>query len=178
MFKLQKILILFLLILLSPCTFAVSADESAEKAFKQLNSLLGDWEGKFPNGHSHRVSYRLTAGDSVLVETWSLAPGRESMTLYHLDGKKLIADHYCPQGNVPRLELFATDNDKLNFKFRDGTNLHVKDKAHQHAFWIQLRGKDSFARSETYVDNGSSAPEIAATKPSDTIFYTRINPAK
>lgn len=178
MFTLRRLLMLWVLALLPTWTLTALADESAEKAFKQMSSLLGEWEGKFADGRLHHVSYRLTAADTVLVETWRLAPGRESITLYHRDGNTLIADHYCPQGNVPRLELFATDAEKLSFKFRDGTNLQAKGKSHQHAFWIQFRGKDSFVRSETYVDNGSTAFEIAEAKPGGAITYTRIHSAQ
>ena len=98
------------------------------------------------------------------------------MTLYHLDGSELIATHYCPQGNQPRLQFVKIDeSNKLHFTFRDGTNLRVKDKSHQHAFWIRFLGKNSFERSETYVDNDSTASEIAAITPGKAITYTRID---
>jgi len=156
-----------------PC--AAASDKGAAEAFQQLHALIGSWEGKFEDGRSHSVTYRLTAGGSVLVETWTLAPGRESMTLYSMDGSKLIATHYCPQGNQPRLQ-FARGNDpgRLSFEFRDGTNLRVKGKSHQRAFWIKLLGENSFERSETYVDNGSTASVIAKTPQGKAIAYTRI----
>ena len=154
--------------------FAAPPAPDAAKAFQQLSALTGEWEGKFANGRVHRVTYRLSAGGTVLVETWALAPGRESMTLYHLDGPALVASHYCPQGNVPRLELASSEGDTLRFRFRDGANLQEKGKAHQHAFWIQLRGKDAYARSETYVENGSSAAEIEAAKADEPVVYTRV----
>jgi hypothetical protein len=149
---------------------------SAAIAFNRLASLLGEWEGKFADGRRHTVSYRLTAAGSVLVETWALKPGRESMTLYHLDGDALLADHYCPQGNTPRLRLSDSSTpDRLSFVFLDGTNLQVKDKAHQHAFWIKLDGPDAFVRSETYVENGSTDVD---TSHDDAVTYTRIAAAQ
>jgi hypothetical protein len=155
---------------------AAESDKGAEEAFKRLHSLIGSWEGKFEDGRSHSVTYRLTAGGTVLVETWTLAPGRESMTLYSMDGSHLIATHYCPQGNQPRLQFAGqSDSGRLSFEFRDGTNLQVKGKSHQHAFWIKLLGEKSFERSETYVDNGSTASEIAKTEQGKAIAYTRID---
>jgi len=154
---------------------ATQADRSAADAFKQLGSLLGVWDGKFEDGRPHRVSYRLTAGGTVLVETWTLGPARESLTLYHLDGDALIATHYCPQGNQPRLQLDRATGapERLSFVFRDGGNLQVPGKSHQHAFWIEPKGPDVFVRSETYVENGSCAAAIADAPVDAPVTYTR-----
>ncbi len=156
-------------------TVAPGNDRAAANAFIQLSSLVGVWDGKFEDGRPHRVSYRLTAGGTVLIETWTLGPARESLTLYHLDGDALMATHYCPQGNQPRLQLSHTTGPKerLSFVFRDGGNLHVQGKSHQHAFWIELKGPDAFVRSETYVENGSSAAAIAEAPVDAAITYTR-----
>ena len=172
----QELMFISLIAVLPTTLFAAESNEASAGAFKQLTSLIGNWEGKFPDGRSHSVSYRLTAGGSVLVEIWTLAPGRESMTLYHLDDTVLIATHYCPQGNQPRLQFVKGDeSNKLSFKFRDGTNLQVKNKSHQHAFWIRLLGNKSFERSETYIENGSAPSEITAISLGAAIKYTRID---
>lgn len=158
---------------------APNLGDSAHTAFEQLTSLVGSWEGAFQDGRKHTVSYRLTAAGSVLVETWTLGPNRESMTLYSTDGSNLIATHYCPQGNQPRLRLVqGNDSTKLSFELLDGTNLQVQGKAHQHAFWLRIDGPNSFTRSETYVENGSTAAEIAQTSAGDAITYTRIAPTR
>ena len=170
-----KALLVCSILLLPTGLRAAKSDGSAAIAFKQLSSLVGGWEGKFEDGRPHSVSYRLTAGGTVLVETWTLGPGRESLTLYHMDGEILVADHYCPQGNQIRLQLTEGGGvDKLSFVFRDGTNLQVKGKSHQHAFWIKLNGPSSFVRSETYVENGGTSTEAANTSPGEAISYTRM----
>lgn len=164
------------LVLLLAVTMPAAADSdvASTSAYKQLKSLLGEWEGKFADGRAHSVSYRLTAGGSVLVETWTLGPGRESMTMYHLDGTQLVATHYCPQGNQPRLNWVPGDDPKtLSFAFRDGTNLHVNDGSHQHAFWIRLQDEASYVRDETYVTNNSTPAELAALVPGPGIVYRR-----
>jgi hypothetical protein len=154
---------------------AHAATPDAAAAFQRLTTLVGAWKGTRPDGHEHRVDYRLSAGGSVLVETWTLGAGRESLTLYHLDGTRLLATHYCPQGNQPRLQLTAVKDDgTLSFEFLDGTNLGVKDKSHQHAFWLRLDGEHGFTRSETYVENDSTPWRMAAAEPGAAIAYTRI----
>ena len=51
--------------------------------------------------------------------------------MYHLDGDRLLATHYCPQGNQPRLKLMDDgDPKRLSFAFVDGTGMPG---------WIDLR---------------------------------------
>jgi|CXWL01.1.fsa_nt_gi hypothetical protein len=166
--------LLFLLLCIN-CLSTPAAIPDGAQTFKQLTALVGDWEGKFEDGRVHRVTYRLTAGDSVLVETWALAPGRESMTLYHLDGDELVAVHYCPQQTQPRLKLSESETaGTLAFTLDGGSSLDVPGRSHQHAFWVRLDDPDHYTRSETYVDNDSGAEEIVATEPGAPIVYTRV----
>jgi hypothetical protein len=105
------------------------------------------------------------------VETWTLSPTRESLTLYHRDGADLLATHYCPIGNQPRLRL-ATDKPgpRFQFEFVGATNLPSPDAAHQHSFWVELRGADTLVRSETYVEKGEEGTEV--------VTFQRVGPAR
>jgi hypothetical protein len=147
---------------------------SAAEVFRQLGSLVGTWSGRTPSGGTHTVTFRYTAAQSVLVETWTLGSGRESMTLYALDGDHLLATHYCPQGNQPRLEYADVDKTgRWQFRFRDGTNLHVKGRSHQQAFWIKLQDDGaSFERGETYIDN-DDASSVQAPE-GEAVRYVRV----
>jgi len=152
---------------------ALAAEAGAVHAFERLKALQGKWSGRFADRPLHFVDYRLSAGGSVLVETWQLASGRESMTLYHLDGDRLLATHYCPQGNQPRLVLVpGADPAVLSFEFVDGTGLQPADGRHQHAFTLVLSADGSYSRSETYVGNvrNETAP---AAEPDAPVLYTR-----
>jgi hypothetical protein len=150
------------------CTPAAAQTLRADEAFQSLKALAGDWQGRTEAGRTFLVSYRLIANDTVLVESWTMSPTRTSMTVYHMDGDALIATHYCPQGNQPRLEYRPEQSgDRLAFSFRDATNLPTPNAAHQHAFWIEIApGVSAFTRDETYVENGEAGSETAT--------YTRI----
>lgn len=76
---------------------------SAGAALAGLEALVGPWEGTAASGRQSRVAYRVTAGDSVLVETWTQSRGREALTLYKIDGDDLLATHYFPKGDQSRL---------------------------------------------------------------------------
>ena len=47
---------------------------NAHTVFAKLQTLVGEWEGKTETGRVLKVSYRLTANNTVLVETWTLGP--------------------------------------------------------------------------------------------------------
>ncbi len=55
---------LSLVLLLAATAFA----QDAQKAFDQLKTLNGTWEGKASNGHDLKVSFRPTAGGSAAHE--------------------------------------------------------------------------------------------------------------
>ena len=103
---------------------AVAAPAGAgAMAFQQLKGLVGEWRGQRPDGREIGVTYRLSARDSVLVETWSLGPGLESLTIYHMDGAELMATHFCPQGNQPRLRMKRAAGSRFDFTFYDATGV-------------------------------------------------------
>lgn len=145
----------------------------AESAFARLSALAGTWSGTWASGRAHTVTYRLSAGGTVLVETWALGPNRESMTVYHLEGRRLLATHYCPQGTQPRLVMVpGRDSGRLDFTLLDGANLDVPGRSHQHSFTVWLWASDRYERSEHYVENGAPAEVDGA--PDEVVAYRRI----
>lgn len=161
-------------VVLAASAAGASTQSPAGQALGRLGDLAGDWEGTLPDGGVHRVNYRWSAGNAVLVETWTLGAGRESLTIYHRDGEAPLATHYCPQFTHPRLRLVDEEADRLTFAFVDGANLQDPERHHQHAFWFRFVDADTFERSETYVANGASAEQIAAAKSEAPVVFKRI----
>jgi hypothetical protein len=131
------------------------AEPAPSQIFERLKTLAGNWEARRPDGTVVKVVNKLTAANTVLVETWTMSPTRESMTLYHMDDKTLIATHYCPLGNQPTLQLTHVSGSVFTFEFRSATNLPDRNVEHEHAFEIELLDKDSFRRKEIYLANGN-----------------------
>ncbi len=122
----------------------------AEDAFAQLSKLVGRWRPADRADGSLSIHFYLTAGGTVLVESWERANGEpHSLTLYHRDGPSLIATHYCPQGNQPRLALAGRDAQGLHFTFRDATDLDAGE-SHQHDLWLDLTDPNHPIRTEVY----------------------------
>lgn len=148
-------------------THPSSAVRVDAEVFQVLKSLVGSWEGTTAEGRQLKVAYTLHARDSVLMEAWTLGATTDALTLYHMDMGTLMATHYCPQCNQPRLLLSeVTLPDTFAFAFASATNLPSLDAAHQHRFELRLLNPNSFWRSETYVERG--VPE------SEGVTYHRV----
>jgi hypothetical protein len=131
-----------------------------ERVFDNLKSLVGSWEGTSAAGRPIKVAYTLHAKDSVLMEAWTLGPTSDALTLYHMNDATLMATHYCPLCNQPRLVLSEVRSiSDFVFAFSSATNLSSLDVAHQHSFELRLLGNASFWRSETYIESNVQESE-------------------
>ena len=141
----------------------------AAAAFDQLKTLAGTWRNAERPNSSLRIRFYLTAGATVLVESWEAGGKPHSLTLYHRDGPALLATHYCPQGNQPRLALSGQDTSGLHFAFKDATDLDPATESHQHDLWFDLTNPARPIRAETYSGkDGPGAQERVQLVRNDT----------
>ena len=80
------------------------------------------------NGQPVEVDYRVTSNGSALM---SEIKGKEDMiSMFHLDGDRVLMTHYCGAGNQPRMVASASPDGKtFTFDFLDATNLATPDAA-------------------------------------------------
>jgi hypothetical protein len=137
---------------------AAPVDGSHNAASSNLDlmaKLVGAWRLAGKAASPLRIRFSLTAGGTVLVEEWSRAGQPHSLTLYHRDGTGLIATHYCPQGNQPRLQLVSPVIGKvLRFAFRDATDLDAEQESFLTALTFDLSDPALVVRRETYRQRG------------------------
>lgn len=115
--------IAFLIFLLG--TLAAASD--ARRSLDQLKSLEGNWAGKGTEGQAVKVSFRMTAGGSALMNEIHGQGPENMITMIHLDGDRLLLTHYCGAGNQPRMKMIASDAKSITFEFIDGTNIGPGD---------------------------------------------------
>jgi hypothetical protein len=139
-----------------PSGQAVSAQQdSAISPFNDLQQLVGAWRVVGEPNSPLRIRFSLTAGGTVLVENWSRKDRSHSLTVYHRDGAAILATHYCPQGNQPRLmSLPKAADGVLRFAFRDATDLDAMREAYLIALSFDLSKKDVLIRREIYRRGG------------------------
>lgn len=148
--------LLCIALLLSPLSALAESTDSAKTSFAKLKLMIGDWRKESSDGKNFHIAFQETANGSVLIENWISKGKSHSLTLYHLDGENLLATHYCPQGNQPRLKLDAPANENtISFVFQDATNLPDFGSNHQHSLSFEFVEDGRLKRSESYIENGT-----------------------
>jgi hypothetical protein len=137
-------------------------------AFARLKTLVGQWEAQARDGHE-RLTYELVADGTALIERETAANRPEMLTVYHLDGNRLLLTHYCMAGNQPRMELrsFDASTGALTFDFVDATNLASPAAGHMHSVAMRLADADHIVTEWQFFENGKA-------KMTETARYARV----
>jgi hypothetical protein len=143
-------------VLVTSVAFAASA---AQKSFEELKALDGTWEGTVKNGQPVEVDYRVTSNGSALM---SEIKGKEDMiSMFNLDGSRIMMTHYCSSGNQPRMVASASPDGKtFSFAFIDGTNLATPDAGHMSRLIISMPDANHHTEEWIYNDHGKEMKEV------------------
>lgn len=146
---------------------ASSGEFDAKEAFSRLKSMAGEWQADTQMGKA-RLQIQLIAGGTSIVERETGEKMPEMLTVYHLDGNRLLLTHYCMAGNQPRMQArgFNPETGEVRFEFLDGTNMKA-DAGHMHNASMRLAGNDHLVTSWEFYENGKS-------KMTEKAEYTRV----
>lgn len=99
-----------------------AAQSEAKKAFGKMKTLAGSWQGTIM-GISINVTIRVaSSGTAILHEanTTAAGPPKNEITMFYVEGDRLLATHYCDGGNRARLEgKLSPDEKTIEFNFLD-----------------------------------------------------------
>jgi len=136
-------------------TTAVMAQTDAQKSFDKLKTLVGTWEGT-AQGKTVRVTFRLTGNDSALMS--EIGAPENMVTMFHLDGDRLLMTHYCGAGNQPRMKAMASPDGKaIPFEFLDVTGLSKSQPGHMSGLVITLTDADHHSEAWTFQNADDKA---------------------
>jgi hypothetical protein len=146
--------------------------EKKADAFEKFAQLAGDWVGKGKHGdmeHEAKVSYKLTSGGSVVVETIDPAGDHEMVTVIHPDGDALMLTHYCMIGNQPQMRAKPkAGENKVAFEFVKATNMKSEKDMHMRTVTYTFVDKDTLkAEWTSWMDGkevGKSVFELKRKK--------------
>ena len=144
-----------LCLLASPAPAVEPAAPAAPWA--HLATLVGTWQrtdASTAAQKAFRIRYRLISADTALVEEFGDPAKQPTQTVFHPDGSRLVATHYCAQGNQPRLQLRVEAHDAMVFEFLDATNLRSSSDSHLVRLTFRWRDVDHLVREEVYAANG------------------------
>jgi hypothetical protein len=149
------------------CSVTGSAHATPEEAqagstvqFGKIAALAGEW--RVQERPSLRIVFEPTAGGSVIVERWMVGERMHSLTVYHLDGERLVATHYCPQGNQPRMVASAAGAAGVRFAFLDATDLDPHE-SYQHDLSFNWNASGTVSRADTYWGPEGAGEESVLT---------------
>lgn len=150
---------------LAPSASPAPAD--ARGAFRRLKALAGTWHGEGSDARTGTVfipdmaiEYRVTGGGSVLTELANAGTDDEMLSVFHLDGDRLILQHYCSAGSQPRLELVRADSTGLWFDLTGGTGFDPETDGHIHTARFIIGPGDRLDSYWTWFD-GNRADHTA-----------------
>ncbi len=152
-----------------PVSQAIGTVDGAEAAFDRMTGLVGTWRVADKPQSPLRIRFSLTAGGTVLVEEWLRGDKPHSLTLYHRDGGHLMAVHYCPQGNQPRLLAMPTHGSRtIEWRFLDAADLDPASESYLVALGFDFGQPGQLRRTETYrAANGDEPSELVLVRDSE-----------
>lgn len=139
----------------------------ASAAFARLKTLTGEWAATTDMGKS-RLTYEVISGGNAVIEHESMEKEPDMITVYYLDGNRLLLTHYCAAGNQPRMEArtFDAQAGELRFQFLDATNL-TGTAGHMHNVTLHFVDKNHLATEWQFFENGQQ-------KFTEKAQYTRV----
>ena len=149
---------IFAILLLALSAFGQSQKNFAPDAFKKLQTLAGDWEGKDDQGNAVKSNFKPAISNTVVVETLDASGMEEMMTLYSVDGDGISLLHYCPTNNQPHMRAVPTaaDSKELSFTFLNAGNLPSIAVGHEHQMVMSFEDKDHITERWTWQKNGKN----------------------
>ncbi len=149
--KVAAVLLLF-------CAAGASAAVDAKALFEKIKALEGQWRGKSTKGWEDTHSVRVIAGGSVVMFTsFDAHPGETMITMFHVDGDRLLLTHYCVAKNQPRLVATSYDSNAATavFEYLDGTGLPSRDKGHMDKLVMKFGANDRYTSRWTWYQQGA-----------------------
>ncbi len=138
--------------------YAVPGDGAADQ-FEKIKSLAGEWQGKRAmDGKTVNATYKLVSNGSTVMETLMPADEPNMVTMYHLNGDKLMMTHYCAVNNQPRMESVSSDDGMVKFELKDITNLATEEDGHMVGMSIAFKDADHITHTWTFKQEGKEMP--------------------
>ncbi len=172
---LRKLLVVIGVLLVSTCALAADSGTAtksdAAAIFERFKGLEGEWTAESSTLGKVQASYRVVGGGSAVEESFSAEniPGGAMITVYHLNGNRLMLTHYCSTQNQPRMvaKRLNAAKGEVEFAFLDITNLSSPKAGHMRNAKFQFADNDRFTAAWQFFEGGK-------LKNTEVEQYTRV----
>ena len=161
----KKLFSTFVLLLAS--ALQVSAQHPAKQstaAFKKLQALAGDWQGKDQMAMEAKTNFKVVVANTTVMETLSMSMvgGEDMLTLYTVDKDGIALVHYCPTNNQPRMRAVPTPGEikELDFQFTGAGNLPELSMGHEHRLVLRFEDENHITEEWTWRKNNKDTVTV------------------
>lgn len=144
------------LVLLAACAQTLQAAPPAP--LDRFKALAGEWvaaqDGPMTKKGDLVARYQVTAGGTAVLETVFPGTEHEMVTVYHADGADIVLQHFCMEGNQPRMRAKAPGAKRVEFAFDGGTNIDPARTRHMNRAWVEFTSKDALRTEWTEIADG------------------------
>jgi len=137
-------------------------DSKAAATFERLASLAGQWRG-VREGIEIQLTYTLTANGSALMEEFRPRNGPMMVTLFSVDGNRLLATHYCSAKNQPQMATEPIAHPQANrvaFSLVRVTGLSSEADWHNTGLLMTMHDQDHLTQEWTYLSDGKTGKTL------------------
>jgi len=153
---------ILLAIAIAPIAASQNPSEAKSAAtFAQLKSLVGEWKA-VQDGVPVTETYKLTANGTALMAETRAANEPAMITMFTVDGDRLLATHYCVAGNQPHMVAKAPDDlhKGVAFTLDRVTGMKTPDDWHNTGITITLDDSDHMMQMWTYLYKGKTGTTV------------------
>ena len=139
-----------------------TAPKASSLAFKKMQALAGDWEGKDASGMPAKTNFKVVVANTTVMETRQMHGEPEMLTLYTVDGDGIALVHFCPTNNQPRMRAVPKTNDpkELDFQFTGAGNLPEPSVGHEHRLILRFQDENHIIEEWTWRSKGRDSETV------------------
>lgn len=144
------------------------AQSDAQKSFDKLKTLAGSWQGPVTTvppqpemgNEPMEITLRVTSRGNALVHEMKMkgkpddpTSNDHPVTMFYLDGDRLLLTHYCDAGNRPRMAArTSADGKTVEFDFVDVAG--ATDRGHMNHAVFTIIDANHHTEDWTYLMPG------------------------
>ena len=129
----------------------------AAEIFSKIKKHAGLWRGRSTKGWEDRLKVQIVSRGSAILNTSEFvdSPGEGMVTMFYMDGDRLLLTHYCEAGNQPTLAATSeASNGDILFEFVDGTNMPDRNTGHMDKVIYRFLDDNHYTSQWTWYAKG------------------------